>query len=106
MVIFEKFQNFSKHFKTNWLLTLFFFDLDNIVNKRRKIDKILQYVIEIKDNQKKMNDKIIKIEKKIEKIQKKVAEDDTDEEVNNDVFIKVGFFLIFLHFILIITYIN
>ena len=53
-----------------------------------------------------MNDKIIKIEKKIEKIQKKVAEDDTDEEVNNDVFIKVGFFLIFLHFILIITYIN
>ena len=103
-----KILKFFETFQNKLVINFIFFILDNIVNKRIKIDKILQYVIEIKDNQKKMNDKINKIEKKIEKIQKKVAEEDTDEEVNNEAFIKVGFFWFFLQFILIliITYIN
>ena len=42
-----------------------------------------------------MNERIMKIEKTIGKMQKKMADDDSDEEVYSEAFIKVCFFFTF-----------
>ena len=88
MVIFEIFRNISKQLKINII-----FILDQILFKKRKVDKMLTYLIEIRREQSEMKEKMVKMERKLTKIQKKITNDDSDNDVLEENFIKVCFFI-------------
>ena len=88
MVIFEIFRNISKQLKINII-----FILDQIPFKKRKVDKMLTYLIEIRREQSEMKEKMVKMEKKLTKITKKITNDDSDNDVLEENFIKVCFFI-------------